>query len=527
MLFNSYIFLFVFLPVVLSGFYLIKCSTYHHLSIAWLFASSLFFYAWWNPHYLVLILCSILFNYTLGREIGYHPVSSQPRARKACLIIGVGINLAFLGYFKYTNFFINNLNHISHTQITVAPIVLPLAISFFTFQQIAYLMDIYRGTSQEHRFLHYALFVTFFPHLIAGPLVHPHEMLPQFTRQRPWRQNTRYFAIGMTIFIIGLCKKTLVADSVSSYVTDVFDAAANGEHLTFLEAWGGALSYTYQLYFDFSGYSDMAIGLALLFGIRLPLNFYSPYKAINIIDFWTRWHMSLSRFLFTYLYIPLRGNRKGTIRQCINILIVMGLGGLWHGAAWGFVIWGTLHGIYLVINHLWRWLRTSLGQDVEKNTPLGRFFSRSLTFFLVVVAWVFFRAKNLTSAIAILNGMLGVNGLTLWKTYYAPLNRLHGLGDKLSAWGVGFNDDIHFRGKDEIAWLIALSLVVWFAPNTHQLMSKYKAAINIYRGKVKDPIKKTWFLWRPTLFWAIVMALLAVMVILNLSSASEFIYFRF
>ena len=292
MLFNSYTFIFLFLPTVLLGFHLIGKQGHHRVAIAWLVGASLFFYGWWNPAYLGLMLVSIFFNYGIGVSLGGAP--KQPN-KKPILIFGVIVNLGLLAYFKYANFFVDNLNNIAGTDIVLEQIILPLAISFFTFQQIAYLVDAWRGETKEYNFLHYCLFVTFFPQLIAGPIVHHKEMLPQFAKDVVYKLRSKHLAIGLTIFAIGLFKKVVLADGISVYASPVFDAAEAGVVLTFFEAWGGSLAYTFQLYFDFSGYSDMAIGIARMFGIRLPLNFNSPYKATSIIDFWRKWHITLSR----------------------------------------------------------------------------------------------------------------------------------------------------------------------------------------------------------------------------------------
>ena len=299
-------------------------------------------------------------------------------------------------------FFIDNVNHIFKLNLNIGVIILPLAISFFTFQQIAYLVDAYRGETREYNFLHYCLFVTFFPQLIAGPIVHHKEIMPQLTKEKIYSFCSENFNVGITIFILGLFKKVILADSVAVYATPVFEAASKNVSLTFVEAWGGALAFTCQLYFDFSGYSDMALGLGRMFGIRLPLNFNSPYKAVNIIEFWRRWHMTLSRFLKHYLYIPLGGSRKGKARRQANLLITMLLGGLWHGASWTFVVWGGLHGICLAINHAWHSIRRFMGHDIEKVSWQGRILSRTLTFFVVVVGWVFFKAESFYSAINVL-----------------------------------------------------------------------------------------------------------------------------
>jgi D-alanyl-lipoteichoic acid acyltransferase DltB (MBOAT superfamily) len=298
MLFNSYIFIFLFLPVTLFGFFYIGVRGNYYFALAWLVGTSLFFYGWWNPAYIFLIVSSVIFNYFLGSLLN-NPLL---KTRKIILIFGIFINLFLLGYFKYYNFFILNINNIFSSSLPIETIILPLAISFFTFQQITYLVDAYKGRTSEYDFLHYCLFVTFFPQLIAGPIVHHKEMLPQFTKKIINQLNYENLAVGLTIFVFGLFKKVVIADGIAGYATPVFSAAEAGITLTFFDAWGGALAYTFQLYFDFSGYSDMAIGLARMFGIRLPLNFNSPYKANNIIEFWRRWHMTLSRFLREYLF---------------------------------------------------------------------------------------------------------------------------------------------------------------------------------------------------------------------------------
>ena len=304
MLFNSYEFIFVFLPIVLFGFHLIGRRSHYRVAVAWLVGSSLFFYGWWNPYYLGLILFSILFNYSIGISLCNN--SNYKLSRKGVLTIGIVTNLVLLGYFKYANFFINNINLVTDINIVNYDIVLPLAISFFTFQQITYLVDAYQGKSKEYNFLHYCLFVTFFPQLIAGPIVHHKEMLPQFAKDVIYKLNSKNIVIGVTIFSLGLFKKVVFADGISAYSTPVFNAAEYGEVLTFFEAWSGVIAYHFQIYFDFSGYSDMAIGLARVFGIRLPLNFNSPYKATSIIDFWRGWHMTLTRVIRDYLWYPIK-----------------------------------------------------------------------------------------------------------------------------------------------------------------------------------------------------------------------------
>jgi hypothetical protein len=310
---------------------------------------------------------------------------------------------------------------------------------------------------------------------------------------------------------------------VAGYASPAFAAANAGAALTFFEAWGAALAYTFQLYFDFSGYSDMAIGLARLFGIRLPLNFDSPYKATSIIDFWRRWHMTLSRFLRDYLYIPLGGNRHGTGRRYTNLMITMLLGGLWHGAGWTFVIWGGLHGAYLVVNHLWR----AVTAPLTSRRPVPRWASfaaaRALTFTAVVVAWVFFRADSLAAALVMLRGMAGANGFLLPKSY---LGSLGPLGRLLEDLGWRFESDAgHFFGGTQILWLAGLLLIAWNAPNTQEIMRRYRPALGFSAVEITGIGRN--LRWRPNLRSAVVVALIATLSILSLNRVTEFLYFQF
>ena len=352
---------------------------------------SLFFYSWWNIAYLPIILSSLLFNYIIGNSLNekFYKVKIH---KKSLLAFGIVSNVTLLGYFKYTDFLIENFNGVFDTSVPLLHLALPLAISFFTFQQIAYLVDSYRGETVEYDFLNYALFVTFFPQLIAGPIVHHSEMMPQFASRWNLVKNYKHIALGLFIFSIGLFKKVVIADSFALTATAGFDQAVT---LNFLEAWATSLSYTFQLYFDFSGYTDMAIGAALLFNIKLPINFNSPYKALDIQDFWRRWHITLSRFLRDYIYIPLGGNRKGSFRTYTNLMATFILGGIWHGAGWTFIFWGLLHGLALMIHKFWK----SLGFRMPK---LLAWF---ITFNFINVAWVFFRAKEWDDAIKVLKGM--------------------------------------------------------------------------------------------------------------------------
>lgn len=514
MLFNSHAFIFGFLPVTLLVFFLLGCKR-RVWAGAWLTAASLFFYGWWNPAYVGLLLASILFNYGAGLAIVRAP--SAMRARPL-LIAAVTANLLLLGYYKYAGFFISNAAAMLGAGWSFEALALPLGISFFTFTQIAFLVDAYRGKAREYNLVHYGLFVTYFPHLIAGPILHHGEMMPQFADRNVYRPQYDCLAAGLTLFALGLAKKVLIADGVAPFVAPVFDAPSAGVTLTALDAWCGALAYTFQLYFDFSGYSDMAIGLSLMFGIRLPANFHSPYKAASVIDFWRRWHMTLSRFLRDYLYVPLGGNRKGGARRQLNLLMTMLLGGLWHGAGWTFVVWGGLHGLFLMINHGWRMRRKGTGVPVVPGW-LAHACSVLLTFVAVVIGWVFFRASDLPSALAILKAMSGANGLVLPDVW---AGRLGAMADLLRAGGVGFGSLPALPRTGVINWIWILLLVVWFAPNTQQIMAAARPVI----AGLPEGGGSRWR-WQPGFGTALGTAVLLLAVIFNLGRHSEFLYFQF
>jgi len=523
-LFNSYEFVLLFLPIVLLGFYAFSLKGFYKGAILWLVGASLFFYGWWNPAYLYLLLCSIVFNYAIGINLSS---LDQKILKKWLLTGGIVGNLSLLGYFKYTNFFFNEFNRLFGIYYHLERIILPLAISFFTFQQISYLVDSYKGKTDKYNFIQYCMFVTFFPQLIAGPIVHHHEMISQYGKNWINRLKHEYFAAGLTIFSIGLFKKVIFADSISEFATPIFNAAQQGIELTFSEAWSGAIAYTLQLYFDFSGYSDMAIGLAMMFGIRLPLNFNSPYKANNIIEFWRRWHMTLSRFLRDYLYIPLGGNRRGKVRRYINVIVTMLLGGVWHGAGWTFVIWGALHGFYLCVNHMWRAIRSALPHNLEKNSLLGRGTGRIVTFIAIVVGWVFFRSESFDGAMNLLSAMSGSNGISL------PVSLVGKLGD-LEPWlmAQGFTFDGMFYNELATDWLwgiemiIMLLFMVWYAPNTQQIMIRYKPAIETYRGEILE-MRNNLVQWRPNAMFLLLHSLVAALALLYCIREREFLYFQF
>jgi len=509
MLFNSYAFIFVFFPIVFWGFFHIGKYS-HSMATAWLAASSIFFYGYWNPIYVGLLLGSIICNYTFGMWIAKADVHGAAARKKHVFVCAISANLFLLGYFKYANFFLSGVNSLAGSHLSLGDIILPLGISFFTFTQIAFLADTYQRKAREYNFVHYTLFVTYFPHLIAGPVLHHQEMMPQFSKPTVSRLDWNNLAVGLAIFVLGLAKKLFLADHFGIIATPVFDAVAMGAQPTLFIAWVGALAYTLQLYFDFSAYSDMAIGLSLMFNVRLPTNFNSPYKATSIIDFWKRWHMSLSRFLRDYLYIPLGGSRNGKFQRYLNLMVTMLLGGLWHGAGWTFLIWGGLHGCYLMANHVWRSIKLRMHwHDGGRIFVLG---SGLLTFVAVVVGWVFFRSKDLSSAMNMLSGLSGMNGIIQ-------------------------SNSLEFKQITMILTLLTGCSIVWGLPNVHQLFLSYQPTCEDI-GKVVHPSATTsppsnWTLrflkWKPSKFHGVVYGTLFFMLIIHMAMAdnSEFLYFQF
>jgi alginate O-acetyltransferase complex protein AlgI len=510
MLFNSYEFIFLFLPIALIGFHSLRRNW--HLASLWLIICSLFFYGWWNPVYLWLIAASIFTNFLFGWSL-------QRRPSKWILIGGIAFNLIALGHFKYTDFLLSTIGGITSIRTSQFDIALPLAISFFTFQQIAYLVDSYRGLIASHKAKDYVLFVTFFPQLIAGPIVHQAEMLPQFKKS----QNHADWVLigeGLAFFTVGLFKKVIIADNIAPYSTNVFTAAAidavsGGAAVSFFDAWSGVLAYTFQIYFDFSGYCDMAIGSARLFGIRLPLNFASPYKALSISDFWRRWHMTLSRFLRDYLYFPLGGNHHGKAAQFRTLMIVMLLGGLWHGADWTFVIWGGLHGLYLLINHGWRHFKSGTsGSSIWSSAGAWL-----LTFFAVVVAWVFFRSESLGTALVMLKAMAGFNGFVLGLNHQSYLGPLAPWAQTL---GIEFSTQAQFSAWS-VLWIAGCLTISLAMPNSQEWITGKGNSLWV---KTENKLI-TALAWRSTVFWGGVLGLMAAVSVGYLSKASEFLYFNF
>jgi alginate O-acetyltransferase complex protein AlgI len=487
MLFNSYEYFSAFLPLTVIIYFLLNRWRYTKAATAWLVLASLVFYSWWNVRYLALITGSILVNFGAGSALGKMGKDRPAdRARKSILVLSVLFNVLLLGYYKYADFFIANIDALTGLGIGLQKIVLPLGISFFTFTQIAYLVDTYKGTAREYEFLNYSLFVTFFPHLLAGPIIHHKEMMPQFANIRNKVLNYRNLSLGLLLFFVGLFKKIIIADELAPVANAGFDAMKS---LTLVEAWVTSLSYTLQLYFDFSAYTDMALGAALLFNIRLPFNFNSPYKALDITDFWRRWHMTLSRFLRDYIYIPLGGNREGTVKTYRNLMATFLIGGLWHGAGWTFVFWGFLHGAGTLVHRLWSRL----------NVPLPRVLAWFITFNFVNVAWVFFRAKSWPDAIKVLKGMTGMNGIMLSQDVASKLGFIRN-------YGVTFGQ-LFFKYIHHNVWMLLIVLVtVSVTANNSDEMAKG---------------------FRPGWRTLALVTVLAIYTLLSMDKVSEFLYFNF
>jgi D-alanyl-lipoteichoic acid acyltransferase DltB (MBOAT superfamily) len=482
MLFNTPGFLFLFFPLCVLLVSLVKGRN----KAAVLLLFSLTFYGIWSVKYLLLLLVSVIVNFYLGKKT-YH--CDSDRTRRYYKYLGVSLNLLLLGYFKYSNFVIENINTILHFEIPYADIILPLAISFYTFQQIAFICDCSKRSIDKPIFLEYLLFVTFFPQLIAGPIVHHKEVIPYFKKINVCYEQLTY---GLCHFSIGIFKKVIIADKMAEYADPMFNIVAKGTNVSFFEAWIGAIAYTLQIYFDFSGYSDMAIGLAKVFNLNLPVNFNSPYKAINIVDFWRRWHITLSRFLRDYLYIPLGGNRKGVARRYVNLFLTMLLGGLWHGASWNFVIWGSLHGFYLVICH-------SLSYFSLK---FNMYFSKLSTFIAVLIAWIFFRADSFSSSMNILSSMCGRNGFSLTSKFSFLIDKV----DFIHLTNV--SHVIH--GKTQLVYIVIALIITVVAPNAQDIMRV------VERRQMKLGIVHLAFF-----------TFLLTFSILNMSKVNSFIYFQF
>jgi len=510
MLFNSLPFILFFLPITILFFWFFsrRNSVAGRVVLA---LASFAFYAYWDWRFLPLLIGSIVVNYSFGMVIA-HQVSAGSKNVKAFFIGGVSFNLFLLCVFKYANLLEQTSHEFLGTPMVLPAFILPIGISFFTFTQIAFLVDAYKEGVREYRFWDYALFVSYFPHQIAGPILHHKEMMSQFRDSLLAKVNMTNLAVGSSIFILGLAKKVLLADTFETFASPVFDAAEKGVVLMFVEAWVAALAYTLQLYFDFSAYCDMAIGISLFFGIRLPANFDSPYKATNIIEFWRRWHMTLSRFLKDYLYIPLGGNRNGKVRRYFNLLITMGLGGLWHGASWTFLFWGLLHGIYLTMNHAWQSFLPTTARI--RGAVSYRALSWCLTFVAVMIGWVFFRAATFSGALTMLGAMFGNSGIAMPPQF---------IGSGHSGFIYSYGAWLGAVGGGRALILCGLGLVlVLFTPNLQQIFALQSPVLD-----KSSSSGKTRLVWRLGSIWAVLLGMLGGLSISRLGNESAFLYFNF
>ncbi|MFK8018774.1 MAG: MBOAT family protein [Pseudomonadales bacterium] len=513
MLFNSIEFLVFFLPITIGVFHLLRCYC-PAASNYWLAIASLIFYGWWEPRYLVLLLASALVNYLLGLALA-ETRADKNRVSNILFAIGLSFNVGLLAYYKYAAFLLANVAKLFAVDLPEPTIILPLAISFFTFQQIAYLSDVHSERKAEQSFWRYLLFVTFFPQLIAGPIVHHKEMLPQFRRTSELF-SARLIAPAITLIVLGLAKKVLLADSLALFASPGFTVAEQYQYLSSSEAWLSITAYTLQLYFDFSGYCDIALGCALLIGIRLPINFASPYQSASIIDFWRRWHITLSRFMRDYVYIPLGGNRKGQSRWLRNLFATTAVSGLWHGAGWTFIFWGCLHGLMLMGNHLWR--RTSLQIRLQEHKSWW-FLSVGITFIAVLLAWVYFRSADLASAHYFFSSLFSSAPQSSQSSYLALFTQ--------STRNTLFQPAVQEMGFWTVAGLLLLPclFIVFALPNTLRIVGQEKWGFEPLRGDMaKHWIKVR---WQPTSVWAIGLGLLLWMVLISLSAVSPFLYFQF
>lgn len=534
MLFNSYLFIFLFLPATLLMVFLANHFKKANIAALIVISASLFFYGWWNPPYLILLVSSITINFLIARII---------KKNKLVLLLGLAFNIGLIAYFKYANFFIDNVNILFNQSILLERIILPLAISFFTFQQISYLVDAYRGLVDKYSFLHYCLFVTFFPQLIAGPIVHHKEIIPQFYKKNFLKLRSKNIFIGLSLFSLGLFKKVIFADGMSIYASAAFDAAENSVILSIYEAWLGSLAYTMQLYFDFSGYSDMALGLAIMFGFKLPVNFYSPYKATNIADFWRRWHITLSRMIREYLWDPISltmtriavRSQFGFLRFFIATSLAPTLFtffwiGLWHGAGWNFIVFGMLHGTYITTYNLWAQLKQKYKYlNFITNKAFASFLARLLTFVCVIVGWIFFRAESFNGATSILSSMFGLNKISVPQSVvtFSGISKEWYLDNGFIFDGLFSNGVMGNQPINAISYITILIAFCYLMPNCVQLFNRYKCFIITYpdqpiMGKLFNHLK-----WLPSLRWAIASACIFCIAVMSLLKESEFLYFQF
>ena len=522
MVFNSYEFIFVFLPVVVVIFFAVGRAS-RAWALRWVIVASLFFYALWRPLNVLIIAPSVLINFLLARVLQRLGKEGNRRAARVVLLLGIAFNVAFLGYFKYSNFLVGAINDAFGTQMVLARIILPLGISFITFQKIAFLIDVHAGRIESFTLQDYCLFVLFFPQLVAGPIVHYREVMPQF-HAMSCRFDRDNVSVALTLFAFGLFKKVLIADRILLLVRPIYGQAASGSSIAFLPAWVAAVGFTLQIYFDFSGYTDMALGIARMFGVQLPPNFDSPLRASSIIDFWVRWHMTLTRFLTAYIYNPLalwltrrraaRGRsgfagRKGPVAfielLMFPTLLTMLVCGIWHGAGYTFIVWGVLHGFYLTVNHAWRLLAPKLWHDKLRYERFMRPAGFIITFTCVAASMIIFRSANMKAALDLFKGMLG----------------LHGIGFS------GFGSDMGIGLKAAAFWIAGPAFIALLCPNSLEILSRYEPAL-VWKPRPHDgATARTRLLWAPSLAWALAVSMIATIAILYLGGQSEFLYWQF
>ena len=488
MLFNSYVFIFLFLPLAFSGYFLLNHIRKYQIAKFFLVVMSLWFYAYFHISYLWIILFSIGINYLC------HCLLVRKRYTRSILLCGILFNLGLLFYYKYFSFLCENINLLFHTQFSLPNILLPLGISFFTFQQLAFLADSAKGNISWQSPLDYALFVSFFPQLIAGPIVSHEEMLPQFRDVSGKHIQPENVYGGLRLFVLGLGKKVLLADTFGQAVNWAFQ---NYMVLDGPNTFAAMLFYTFQIYFDFSGYCDMARGIGYLFNIRIPVNFLSPYKSKNILEFWDRWHITLTRFFTRYIYIPLGGNRKGLFRTCFNVLLVFLISGFWHGAGWNYIVWGLLHGVLSVLTRIWRKRKKE-----SKGTLLGNAFSICLTFLFTCCAWTFFRADTIAQALHMLGQLIPMKAGPIY-TEYTTFFQIPEIQYGLKALHL---DTLPYSSMYGLIGFVLLSFFLVFGCK------------NLYENEQKH---------RPTVPGTICLSVLAVWCIVSLSGVSTFLYFNF
>lgn len=544
--FNSFDFIFIFLPCVVISFYFLSKNNNQKLLILHLLVSSLLFYSWWNINMLWLLVSSIVVNFMIFNFL-ISTSNYKFFLRKSILIFGIIFNLSLIFFYKYFDFGVSITNSIFETNFLFVNLYLPLGISFFTFQQISTLIDAWGNKCKNHNIIEYGLFVAFFPQLIAGPIIRYDEFFPQIKNKIVF--TTENISIGLTFFIIGLFKKIVIADNLAVFVNPVFISSDSGSDLLFIDTWGASLAFTFQLYFDISGYADMAIGLGRMFGIKIPLNFNSPFKAKSIIDYWQRWHLTLTRFLQGYLYNPIvvsitrkRMQKKKALYNLkfwswggyfhlllFPTVLTMTIAGLWHGAGYTFVLFGFLHGIFLSLNHVFRYIMNKIVLNETMIYYVNKLYVL-LTLVLITILNVPFRASSIDSTILIWKSMFGFNGIVLPEEYLTSFelvkNTLTFIGIKADS-----SVPIMFLGSTQLMWLLSALFICWFLPNTQQIMSNYidgKKNIN-FHSLVYSNIQKTnkFLTWKPDFSWLIIVLFLSISVINSLSDTAEFLYFRF